>query len=56
MKAGSVNVSSDLIGSPVGAERPVEEMVRPADAAQRRLGQADNIRVCEYRAASPGSS
>lgn len=39
-----------MIGSPAGEEPPVEEVVRPADAAQRRPGQTDHIRECEYHA------
>lgn len=38
----------DLIGCPAGEEHPAEEVVRPADAAQRRLGQTDHVRECEY--------
>lgn len=36
-----------MIGLPAGAERRVEEVVRPDDAVQRRAGSDHHLRMCE---------
>ena len=38
-----------IVFPPAGEECAVEEMVRPADAAQRRPGQTHHLRMCECR-------